>query len=486
MTYDRFPVLQPLLMVCFLALFLRDAITRPLLSPWVSPGEGAAISLALMAALAITTHVLIWRRGRRLSRTGNPREVRRADLAVGATWVIATGLHVFNILGLGWLDAVRGVVGNTVILDEVLALLPVVLVIVAAWWSLYPIDRRVREAGLVRDLDEGKAVYPHLSRWQYVVMAVRHHLAIILVPILLITAWSELVDWAADAWFGIRIRQPSPDGSSADLLVVLVQAAGTIGVFTLMPPIMRRVWETEPLGTSPIRDRLDALCRRNGVRNRELLVWKTHGTMINGAVMGIFAPVRYILLTDSLLDHLTDSQVEAVMAHEVGHVCRKHMIWLGVAIIGAFGCVLGAAGLALQAFEVSQTVGDIAAIPATLAALAIATILFGFVSRRFEWQADAFAVQHLSRDQPTPSTTITPEAVAAMNGALQAVAQLNHIPPDRFSWRHGSILARQQRLAALVGLPLDGLPVDRTARTVKLLSGVGLLAAAALFAAQAF
>jgi Zn-dependent protease with chaperone function len=479
-------VLQPLLMVCFLAVFLRDAIGEPWLGPWVTHGQAAAISLGLMASIAVAVHALIWRHGRLLSRTGRGREVRRADLTVGAAWLGATLVHVFNVLALGWLDAVRSVVGDVVILDEALAILPVVLVIIAAWWSLFPIDRRVREAGLIRDLDEGRTVYPQLTRGGFVLMSVRHQLAIILVPILLVMGWSELVDWGAGRWFGILVRAQGGASQVEAITIVLVQAAGTLVVFTLLPPIMRRIWDTEPLGASRIRERLDELCRRHGVRNRELLVWKTQGTMINGAVMGLFAPVRYIMLTDSLLDHLSDRQVEAVMAHEVGHVRRRHMVWLVVAMIAAIGCVISGAGLVLQALPLPSEVLAMADVPTTLAALSAALVLFGFVSRRFEWQADAFAVQHLSQDQPVPSPTITPDAVAAMTGALQAVADLNHIPPDRFGWRHGSISARQERLAGMVGLPVDQLPIDRQARRVKILAGAGLLAVAALAAAEAF
>lgn len=472
-------------MVCFLAVFLRDAIGEPWLAPWVTPAQAAITSLSLMAGLALVTHILIWRNGRRLSRTGKSREIRRADLTVGAAWLAATALHIFNILALGWLDAVRSVVGDVIILDEAIALLPVLGVIIAAWWSLYPLDRRVREAGLIRDLDEGRTVYPQLTRSGFVLMAVRHQLAIIFVPILLVMTWSELVDWGAGHWWGIQVRAVGGATDAQALAIVVVQAAGTLTVFTLMPPLMRRVWDTEPLGASRIRERLDALCRRHGVRNRELLVWKTQGTMINGAVMGLFAPVRYIMLTDSLLDHLSEPQVEAVMAHEVGHVRRHHMIWLVVAMIAAIGCIVSLAGLALQLLPLPPSALQWADVPVTFAAIGSALILFGFVSRRFEWQADAFAVQHLSGGGEGSPTVITPDAVAAMTGALQAVADLNHVPPDRFSWRHGSIRARQRRLAGLVGLPADRLPIDHQVRALKIAAAIGLLAVVTLGVAQA-
>ena len=37
--------------------------------------------------------------------------------------------------------------------------------------------------------------------------------------------------------------------------------------------------------------------------------------------------VRYILLSDLLLERMDDEQIEAVFAHEVGHVVHRHMAW---------------------------------------------------------------------------------------------------------------------------------------------------------------
>jgi Zn-dependent protease with chaperone function len=218
------------------------------------------------------------------------------------------------------------------------------------------------------------------------------------------------------------------------------------------------------------------MCVRQRVKVRELLVWGTHGTMINGAVMGFVGPVRYILLTDALLESLPQVQVEAVMAHELGHVKRRHMIWLGVAAVSAItlaqlgidagvGLVWGEGALSLDAVQAGV------ALVSLLAGLAV----FGFVSRRFEWQADAFAVQHLSGAGPT----VSEEAAVAMAGALESVARLNRIPREKFTWRHGSIGTRQRKLVALAGQRADRLAVDRHVRWLKLCAVAALGAAAA-------
>jgi STE24 endopeptidase len=205
--------------------------------------------------------------------------------------------------------------------------------------------------------------------------------------------------------------------------------------------------------------------------------------MINGAVMGLIPRLRYILLTDALLEHLPPEQVEAVTAHEIGHVKRRHILWLIASGIGTLTVI----GVGIQVLMelvrpgfswtiAGQGIGSVVS-------LGTAFVVFGFVSRRFEWQADAFAVQHLSGLEPGRSgVMVTAEAVGAMRGALESVARLNHIPRRRFTWRHGSIATRQLKLAQLVGMRADRLPIDRQARWIAAGSAVAALISAGLIA----
>ena len=107
----------------------------------------------------------------------------------------------------------------------------------------------------------------------------------------------------------------------------------TVLVFLFAPEILRRVLQTQPLPDSPLRRRLEAMCRRVGMRYRDILLWHTQNNMGNAAVMGILPPVRYILLSDLLLERMDDEQIEAVFAHEVGHVVHRHMAWYVVVIM---------------------------------------------------------------------------------------------------------------------------------------------------------
>ncbi len=456
---------QVLLIAVFAVLFLRDGVGQPWFMPR-SHGLIAAIAVGSMLSIWLVTHALIWVQGRRIDRRGDLRAVGRCDAILAASRIIAVLIHAVNVLGLGWLDVVRSQVGDLVLVDEVLTSLPVLLVFVGGWWSMYPIDRRLREAMTIRDLDSGRPMQMMPSRAAYVIAAVRHQAAFILLPVMAIAAWNELIDRGARRF-----------GAPAWLPLIAFQLAGMAIVLTFMPVVLRHVWDTMRLGPGPLREHLERMCREHRVRIRELLVWRTHGTMLNGAVMGIAGPLRYILLTDALL--------EAVMAHELGHVRRRHMLWLGVGGLSSIMLAGVAADWLMNQFAPSWIGQEWGAGIAFVPAMAVGLFVFGYVSRRFEWQADAFAAQHLSGYRiGGPSVPISHDAAAIMIGALGQVARLNHIPRHRFTFRHGSIAARQQHLQALIGQPADRLRPDRQARILKLAAAVSM-AAAILFSIRA-
>jgi Zn-dependent protease with chaperone function len=227
---------------------------------------------------------------------------------------------------------------------------------------------------------------------------------------------------------------------------------------------------------------------------RDILVWNTNGTMINAAVMGLMGWLRYVLITDALLEMLPEPQVRAVMAHEIGHVRRHHMLWLIGCLLASF--ILAAELIRWPLFGLdslglirSQWVFDAIGVASGAAQLIVGLLVFGWICRRFERQADTFAVQHLSgmSDLPVAATAAAPvsetplvsvDAVSAMRGALDSIARLNTIDPQRRSWRHGSIAWRMDYLMTIIGRPVSRLRIDGVVRWIKVAVALVLLATA--------
>ena len=96
---------------------------------------------------------------------------------------------------------------------------------------------------------------------------------------------------------------------------------------------------------------------------------------------------------------------------------------------------------------------------------------FGWVSRRFERQADAFAATSLSRDpEDRPLPVVSEAGIDAMGSALMDVSGSSGVPSRRFSWRHGSIDSRIRHLRSLAGVEIGSVPIDRTVRRINALS----------------
>jgi len=433
----------------------------------LSSQEAALLAIGAPLGLWLFAHLFAMVQGRRMDRLGDVRAVRRVERALSLARIGAWALVVTAILGGGWVGAVRGAIGDVPAVDELIAISPFIAVLVLSWWTWSGIERRLREATLLRRLDSGLDVRPIPMRGTMVWYSVRHNVLFVLVPIALLMGWAETVLLVANAavqpepaaWVA-WVPESARSYDSISTWAPVVQLVGVGVIFSLMPPILRRIWSTTPMPPGALRDRVQSVCDAHRVRVRRLLIWRTGGLMVNAAVMGLLPRVRYVLLSDGLLEQMSIAQIEAVTAHEVGHVRRRHLPWLVVSLMGTM------IGLGLIAERFASGWSQIGSSAAALAGVAL---VFGFVSRRFERQADAFAVQHLSAGE-----TIGPEDAEVMCAALGRVAVLNGLPAARWTWRHGSIAGRQRRLRALVGVRVDRVPIDRQILWIKLFFAAAL------------
>ncbi|MBS0191629.1 MAG: M48 family metalloprotease [Phycisphaerales bacterium] len=456
-------------------IFMLDALTPALAhardaQPFVYAGWMAGVVAA--AALVLTICRI------RLERTGRIRHLLLAERTLSLSRSAVVGVHAYGMIELGWSLTAARLSNGLPVVRELVTALPPILAFVLIYFAYTPIQRRVRQSLLWRHLHQGFPIAADRSLFQLLLEHIRHSILLALVPLLMLTVWRHAGDYVLSfhSW---------KSASTLEWAKTILQILGIFTILATSPWMLRFVWDTVPLQGGELRRAVEDVFRRNQVSTREVLVWQTSSGTLNGALMGVLPRARYVLFTDALLQILPTRQVEAVAAHEAGHGRLHHLPWLiGSTIAAAFaGGILYSFGAA-WIIDPESWSGSALAIAASGGA---ALLTLGFVSRRFELQADAFAAKDLSRfpaplPSPSsaepgevvlpalpapPSSVITEESVQAMIEALQTVADLNGLPPRRFTWRHGTVVGRQRHLQSIIGLPLDRLPIDRTVRILK-------------------
>ena len=454
---------------------------------FVDPLDGGLWVVPLLAFLpplaCVVLEYFVVQRTVRLATSGFASSLRRASTRLRIMQWIVVGSTAISLFGLGWLELIRHVTGNLVLLDELLAVLPALFLLAMLWRVQWPLERLLRESVLIRRMDQGLPIHPIPSAGGYVIGQFRTHLLLILGPALMILALVESADLLA------RTLVPGEDGVA--LAPWLAGAAGLTGL-ALAPFAIAFVVGAHSMPEGTLRGAMEQVLRDAEVRVRDILVWPTGGGILNGAVIGLLPRLRYVLLTDGLLELLTLDQIRAVMAHETGHLRYRHLPWTAVILVTL---IAGYGQLAEWIINpIFQTMVSSSATPDKLHSsfeiIAVVVVIgccfmsFGLVSRRFELQADAAAACDLTfrtrgEDASAAAGVVSEQSVTLMNSALTSVAVINGLDPRRHTWRHGSIRWRQRRLRGIIGCPLDALPIDRQVRRLKW-GTVGLLCLLAL------
>lgn len=380
-----------------------------------------------------------------------------------------------QLLLTGWVPLVRQGWGLERVwgLDEVVILLPFVVSLICSWVFLYAADRAIRHLVVEARLLESAPVHPVWTLKQYLSFHLRHQLFVVLVPMVAIIVTYDATRMNA-GWF--RRLSGVPWAENAVLAVV----AGAI--FLVAPAFLCWIWNTAPLPPGELRSRLTRLCERVGLRYRQIMIWRSQGLVVNAAVTGLVPQVRYVLLSDGLIEALEDEKIDAVFGHEAGHVKHHHIFYfLNFAILSMLvaGGVMELAGRYRPGLLSSDYVH--LAMGTLLGAIWLAG--FGWISRRFERQADLYGVQAttgpagectarcfvhptLPVDRP-PRHAVCTTAVRNFCEALERIAILNGIPIHAHSWRHSSIASRMQHLQRLAADPAAAVRFGRVVWAIK-------------------
>jgi len=370
-----------------------------------------------VAAFAVAMRIVGFLLARATTTRDDARAVARLLFAGNAARIAALAVFyvVAGALGGAHIPATLGV-DSWVLVPRLVQFVPFFALIAGLAWGLHPASAALQ----VGPRTAARAV---VDEFQNALLP--------LAPVLALVAFSDvprLITPDSDADLAYRIFQ------NLHALQAFAGLAMVFGVLLAMPFAMRLALRAKPLADGPLRSRLEAYSRRISFRYREILVWPTD--LLNAAVVGALPRFRYVLITDALLDTLSEDEVEAVFAHEAGHARRGHVLmFFGfTSVLGLIGFVPGVAHLA-----------DIAASPLTTHPLLRVAVLvavwfgvvFGWVSRRFEQEADVFGIETLPMPDPAadPATHPFARAMERLGSEVGAIREVT-------GWRHFSIADR--------------------------------------------
>jgi Zn-dependent protease with chaperone function len=396
----------------------------------------------------------LWSRllARRVAADNFHRSVRRFNKVMFAARLMVPVWFAIGVWALGW-GALIGALGGTFYRSAaglLLGTLPPFATWMGLWWSQYPAERALREQNLLVELDNDLPLYRPPGFRSYFFSNFRLQILFTLVPVAMIVLVRDAITWGTLWWLG---KPLTSDSSNVLEFIASLTAAG--GVFVFAPVILARVLNTSPMPDSPLRQRLDAMCQRAGIRYRHILIWNTNNHVGNAAVMGILPWIRYVLLSDVLLERMSDEEIEAVFAHELGHVVHRHMTWYGVFfLVGMLGTVIAAC-----VPDAKHPYLDANLMPAMAPGAIVAMfLLFGALSRRCERQADVYAartMELLKAQEPVTSESLYSHRQVATVGATPVVEMPS--PKRTPVGEHGAwqFAAALRRVAIINNIPIN-------------------------------
>ncbi len=247
----------------------------------------------------------------------------------------------------------------------------------------------------------------------------------------------KLVDWMGNSWW-----------FWAWVAMLLFQFLIMLLAPVLIMPLFNKF---TPLPEGSLRDRLLKLADRTRFRARSIQVMDgSKRSRHSNAFFTGFGRFRKIVLFDTLIQQLGETELEAVLAHEIGHYKKKHLPKM--LLVSAMTSL---AGLYIVAWLARQE-WFFGAFGFPSPAIAIALLLFGLLSgvvtfwfsplghwcsRRYEYQADGYSREVMNE-------------AGSLIGALRKLNEknLSNLTPhpiySGFYYSHPTLLERERALTA--------------------------------------
>lgn len=263
----------------------------------------------------------------------------------------------------------------------------------------------------------------------------------ILFPWFFITFLSDLIELFAGP--GLRAFLNQPLGEMAFVLIFLI----LLSIF--FPFLIKTWWQCQPIPEGSKQKLLQNFCQEMGCPFREVYLWPAFGgRMLTAGVMGLVRRFRYLLITPALLDLLEPEELVGVVAHEIGHIRKKHLLFYLFFFVGyVLLAVFFSQWISRQILHYPAFLEFISSfkgysddlfsvvliLPMALGLILYFRFLFGFFMRNFERQADLFSLETLGSPWP-------------LIRSLEKIGTSSGQGRDLPNWHHFSIAQRVEFL----------------------------------------
>ncbi len=215
----------------------------------------------------------------------------------------------------------------------------------------------------------------------------------------------------------------------------------TVLLAQLAPVVLFPIfYRFEPLKKDGLRERLVKLGERAGTKVRGVYEWKISekSKKANAALTGL-GKTRRIIIADTLLENYSDDEIEAVLAHELGHHVHGHiakgiLVQVGITFAG-FWAAHVILHYAVEQRQMFQSMSDFANLPllALIAAVLglLLTPVLNAYSRYNERQADTYAWKSIPSIEPfvTSMHKLASQNLAEENPARWVEVLFHSHPP---------------------------------------------------------
>lgn len=194
----------------------------------------------------------------------------------------------------------------------------------------------------------------------------------------------------------------------------LIAWAAFLALFVLLAQLAPVVlfpifYKFEPLQNEELKSRLVSLSERAGTRVRGVYKWNLSekSKKANAALTGL-GNTRRIILADTLLEHYSPDEIEAVLAHELGHHVHRHIfksivMQAGITLAG-FWAANWILHYAMERWHIFETLSDFANLPLLVLVSTVLSFLLlpalNAFSRYNERQADRYAFRSIASVAP--------------------------------------------------------------------------------------